>query len=73
MGYAIILYPVTMLRVAIKAIEAGLAMIMADGSQQELMDIMQSREELYELLNYADFDQRDRAYFTSDNGDDATK
>lgn len=73
MGYAIILYPVTMLRVAIKAIEAGLAMIMADGSQQELMDIMQSREELYELLNYADFDQRDRAYFTSGNGDDATK
>jgi methylisocitrate lyase len=63
LGYAAILYPVTMLRVAIKAIEAGLAMIQTDGTQQELLDIMQTRDELYELLGYEDFDQRDRAYF----------
>ena len=68
MGYAVVLYPVTMLRVALKAMEAGLAMIQNDGWQQELLDIMQTRDELYDLLGYEDFDQRDQAYFTS-NGD----
>jgi len=68
LGFAVVLYPVTMLRVAIKAVEAGLAMIQADGWQQELLDIMQTRDELYDLLDYEDFDQRDRAYF-GNNGD----
>jgi methylisocitrate lyase len=63
LGYAAILYPVTLLRVAIKAIEAGLAMLQSDGTQQDLLDIMQTRDELYELLDYEDFDQRDRTYF----------
>jgi methylisocitrate lyase len=66
LGYSAILYPVTMLRVAIKAIEAGLAMIQNDGTQQELLDLMQTRDELYDLLDYDDFDQRDRAYFGGD-------
>lgn len=66
MGYAAVLYPVTLLRVALKATEAALAMISADGSQRELLDIMQTRDELYDLLGYEDFDQRDRAYFGSD-------
>jgi len=70
LGYGVVLYPVTMLRVAIKAVEAGLAMIQSDGWQQELLDIMQTRDELYDLLGYEDFDQRDRAYFGS-NGDNA--
>lgn len=70
LGFAVVLYPVTMLRVAIKAVEAGLAMIQSDGWQQELLDIMQTRDELYDLLGYEDFDQRDRAYFGS-NGDNA--
>jgi methylisocitrate lyase len=71
LGYAAVLYPVTVLRVAIKAVEAGLAMIQTDGWQQELLDIMQTRDELYELLGYEDFDARDRAYFGT-NGDAQT-
>lgn len=69
LGYSVVLYPVTMLRVAIKAIEAGLAMIQTDGWQQELLDIMQTRDELYELLGYEDFDQRDREYLTDHDGE----
>jgi len=52
MGFAAVLYPVTLLRIAMKAIEAGLAVIADEGSQESLLDLMQSREELYDLLGY---------------------
>jgi methylisocitrate lyase len=51
-GFAAVLYPVTLLRLAMKAMEAGLAMIAAEGTQESLLDLMQSREELYDLLDY---------------------
>jgi 2-methylisocitrate lyase-like PEP mutase family enzyme len=35
-----------------KALEAGLAVIAAEGTQESLLDLMQSREELYDLLGY---------------------
>lgn len=63
LGYAGVLYPVTLLRVAMKAIEAALGVLWTDGTQTELLDLMQTREELYDLLGYDDFDQRDRQYF----------
>ena len=63
MGYAAALYPVTLLRIAMRAIEAALAVIDMEGSQESLLDLMQTREELYDLLDYEDFEERDRAYF----------
>ncbi|HEY3394729.1 MAG TPA: methylisocitrate lyase [Lacipirellulaceae bacterium] len=51
-GYRVVLYPVTLLRVAMKAIESTLTMLAADGTQRELLDLMQTREELYGLLGY---------------------
>ncbi len=62
-GIAVVLYPVTVLRVAMKAAEAALATIIQEGSQASLLDLMQTREELYELLDYEDFEQKDRSYF----------
>jgi methylisocitrate lyase len=66
LGYAAVLYPVTMLRVAMKAVEAALAIIANEGSQSEMLDLMQSRQELYDLLEYSDYEARDRAYFSPD-------
>jgi methylisocitrate lyase len=63
LGYAGVLYPVTTLRVAIRAIQAALAVLDQEGTQAELLDLMQTREELYELLDYRDFEARDRKYF----------
>lgn len=63
LGYAAVLYPVTLLRVAMKAVEAALAMLSADGTQRELLDLMQSRQDLYDLLRYHDYEARDRAFF----------
>ena len=61
-GYKAIIYPVTMLRVAMRAIEASLAVLEQDGTQESLLDLMQTREELYDLLEYEDFGERDKAY-----------
>lgn len=65
LGYSVILYPVTLQRVAMKAAEAALATIATDGTQRDLLDLMQTREELYDLIGYQDFAERDRVYFGS--------
>jgi len=64
LGYAAVLYPVTLLRVAMKAAEAALAVIANEGTQVELLDLMQSRQELYDLLGYENYEARDREYFS---------
>lgn len=66
LGYAVVLYPVTLLRVAMKATEAALAMLADSGTQIELLDLMQSRQELYDVIGYHDYEQRDREYFQSE-------
>lgn len=60
LGYSVVLYPVTLQRVAMKATEAALALIAAEGSQKSILDLMQTREELYELLDYAVYEERDK-------------
>jgi methylisocitrate lyase len=52
LGFTAVLYPVTLMRLAMKAMEAGLALIAEEGTQENLLDLMQSRQELYELLDY---------------------
>ncbi len=63
LGYAAVLYPVTMMRVAMRAVEAALAVLADEGTQQSLLDLMQTRQELYDLLGYAGYEERDRRYF----------
>jgi methylisocitrate lyase len=52
MGYNIVIFPVTLQRVAAKAMADALAMLKADQTQQGFLDRMQTRKELYELLEY---------------------
>jgi methylisocitrate lyase len=63
LGYAAVLYPVTLLRVAMKAAETALSILAADGTQRDLLDLMQTRQELYDLLDYNSYEQRDQEYF----------
>jgi len=51
-GFGAALYPVTLLRLAMKAMQVGLAILAEEGTQENLLDLMQSREELYDLLGY---------------------
>lgn len=63
MGYAAVLFPVTLFRVAMRAAETALSQLAEEGTQQNFLDRMQARSELYDLLGYEGFDQRDREYF----------
>jgi methylisocitrate lyase len=63
MGYRMVLYPVTTLRVALRAAQAVLADLLAKGHPRDHLERMLTRAELYELLDYAGYEQRDRAYF----------
>lgn len=58
-GYNVVIYPVTTLRLAMFAIEHGLREIDSAGTQTGLLDHMQHRSRLYELLRYADYTQFD--------------
>lgn len=58
-GYNVVIYPVTTLRLAMHAVEAGLREIADAGTQSGLLDRMQHRNRLYELLRYADYSQFD--------------
>ena len=62
-GYSLVLFPVTLLRLAMKAVGDGLAEIKATGSQRNLIGRMQTRQELYDILGYAGYEQRDKTYF----------
>jgi methylisocitrate lyase len=68
LGYAAVLYPVTLLRIAMKGVEAALALLADEGTQGGMLDIMQTRQELYDLLGYADYEARDRRYFGGEEG-----
>ena len=63
LGYAAVLFPVTIFRVATRAAETALETLASGGTQKPLLDSMQTRAELYDLLGYERFEQRDRAYF----------
>jgi len=63
MGYRMVLYPLTALRVALRAAQDTLARIQADGHQRQCLPHMLTRAELYDLLGYADYEARDRDYF----------
>lgn len=52
MGYRLVIFPVTLQRIAMKAMEAALRVLKKDRTQRDIVDQMQTRQELYELLGY---------------------
>lgn len=59
MGCALVIYPVTSLRVAAKAYERVFREIKATGTQKGALREMQTREELYETIRLHDFEALD--------------
>jgi methylisocitrate lyase len=39
-------------------------LLAADGTQRDILDLMQTRDELYDLLDYQSFEQRDKSHAT---------
>jgi methylisocitrate lyase len=52
LGYRMVVFPMSAFRVAMKASEKFLRALKKSGSQEEWIDEMQTRQELYELLDY---------------------
>ena len=60
LGYKIVIYPVTTQRLAMKNVEDGLRAIMRDGHQNNVIDKMQTRKRLYELVEYEKYNSKDK-------------
>tara|TARA_R110000868_G_scaffold241497_3_gene496851 strand:+ start:611755 stop:612597 length:843 start_codon:yes stop_codon:yes gene_type:complete len=52
LGYDLVIYPVSTLRIAMGAIARGLADLKANGTMEGQLEGMQTREELYSLVGY---------------------
>jgi methylisocitrate lyase len=63
LGINVVIYPVTLLRLAMGAIESGLRKLLATGTQEELVSSMQTRERLYELISYEEYSAFDTEIF----------
>ena len=59
MGYAMVIWPVSHLRVAARAMEELCGAITRDGGTQKMIDRMQTRAELYETIHYHAYESLD--------------
>lgn len=62
-GINIVIYPVSLLRLAMGSAMRGLDALKQDGSLQNVVGEMQTRAELYELLDYEAYNQFDSGIF----------
>ena len=63
LGYNIVIYPVTTQRLAMKNVEDGLRDIYANGHQNNIIDKMQTRKRLYELVDYEKYNSLDEKIY----------
>ena len=63
LGYNIVIYPVTTQRLAMKNVEDGLCAIFKDGHQNNIIDKMQTRKRLYDLVEYEKYNALDEKIY----------
>jgi methylisocitrate lyase len=63
-GIRMVLYPLSAFRAMSKAAEQVYATLRAEGTQQSVIDTMQTRDELYEVLGYHDYEDKLDQLFT---------
>lgn len=67
-GVSMIIYPLSAFRAMARAAEAVYGAIRAEGTQKSVVDLMQTRTELYEVLGYHDYEHKIDALFGSGKG-----
>jgi methylisocitrate lyase len=65
LGYKMVLYPLSAYRAALRAAQTTMADILEHGHQRNSIPQMLTRADLYELLDYSGYEERDRVYFGS--------
>ncbi|HZK12398.1 MAG TPA: methylisocitrate lyase [Atribacterota bacterium] len=66
-GYKIVIFPATTQRVEMKVLSEFLEDLKRDGTQKEWVEKMQPRKELYELIKYSNYIEKQKE-FISDGG-----
>ncbi len=66
LGYRAVLYPLTPFRAAMRAAADTLAVLRDQGSQRGRLDRMLTRAELYDLIDYDAWNERDRRWLGAD-------
>jgi methylisocitrate lyase len=59
LGYKMVIWPVTALRVAARAMEDCYTLLAASGTQTAMLERMQSRRDLYDVIRYHDYEALD--------------
>ncbi len=62
-GFNVVIYPVTTQRLAMKNVEDGLRAIFEDGHQNNIIDKMQTRKRLYDLVDYEKYNSLDERIY----------
>jgi methylisocitrate lyase len=62
LGYQMVIFPMTAFRVMLKALDGTYSELLQKGTQEGLIDSMRTRKELYEVIDYADYDAKDLAW-----------
>ena len=60
LGYQLVIFPVTALRIAAEAMRGAMSNVLNSGTQVDILDRMQTRADLYELIGYTDYECLDR-------------
>ncbi|WOI54564.1 methylisocitrate lyase [Parvularcula sp. LCG005] len=72
LGFNLVIYPVTTLRLAMGEAERGLDHILQHGDQNGILDRMQHRRDLYDLLRYEDYSKFDQDLYNFEVTDTPT-
>ncbi|MEM0294447.1 MAG: methylisocitrate lyase, partial [Saccharolobus sp.] len=60
MGYKYVIFPVTLFRVAAKAMKDALEVLLREGTQVNLLEKMITRQEQYEIIDYFFYERLDK-------------
>ncbi|MGV3615835.1 MAG: methylisocitrate lyase [Fimbriimonas sp.] len=62
LGYQMVIFPMTAFRVMLRALDDCYGELLSSGTQAEMLDRMRTRAELYERIDYSDYDARDQGW-----------
>lgn len=62
MGYRIVLFPMSLFRIEAKAMTLALEQIKKEGTTRDMLSEMQTRNALYQLIRYRDYEQLDETF-----------
>ncbi len=62
LGYKIVIFPMTAFRVMMKSVAEALHVLKQTGTQRDFLEKMQTRQELYQLIDYPAYDALDKRF-----------